>query len=71
VNAWAGDAVEVLLDAAAEVEVEGVQDPAAVDRTEAIATTAGVVEVLLDAGVVEVVDGVLVDAVDDEGHFVI
>jgi hypothetical protein len=39
--------------------------PAAIDRTEAIATTVGVVEVLLDAGVVEVVNGVLVDAVND------
>jgi hypothetical protein len=71
----AGDAVEVLLDAAAEVEVEVevVEDPAAVGRTEAIVTTLGVVEVavdavvavLVDAGVVEVADGVLVDAVDD------
>jgi len=38
---------------------------AAADMTEAIATTVGVVEVLLDAGVIEGVDGVLVDAVID------
>jgi hypothetical protein len=81
VNAWnpavidAADAVEVLLDAAAddEVEVEGVEEPASIGRTEAIVT--GVValvvelvvelmEVLADADV-EVMDEELVDAVDD------
>jgi hypothetical protein len=79
-NAWkpavtdAADAVELLVvDAADEVEVEGVEDPAAIGRTEAIATVldVGVVEVVIDAEVVEVLDAVaevvdeLVDAVDD------
>jgi hypothetical protein len=76
-NAWKPaviDALELLLvDAADEVEVEGVEDPAAIGRTEAIATVldVGVVEVVIDAEVVEVLDAVaevvdeLVDAVDD------
>jgi len=71
-NTWnpacidAADAVELLLvDAADEVEVEGVEDPAAVGRTEAIATVVdvGVVEVLDNAALE--VDEVLVDAVAD------
>jgi hypothetical protein len=78
VNAWnpavidAADAVEVLLDAADdEVEVEDVEDPAAIGRTEAIVTVVvepavdvEVMEVLVDAGV-EVMDEELLDAVDD------
>ena len=67
VNAWnpavidAADAVEVVLDVVAD-EVEGVEDPAAVGRTEAIATVFDpeVVEAVLDA-----VDEVVVDAVVD------
>ena len=68
-NAWkpdvidAADPVELLLAVAAdEVEVEGVEDPAAVGRTEAIATVFDpeVVEAALDA-----VDEVVVDAVVD------
>ena len=67
-NAWnpavieAADAAE--LDAAAvDVGVEGVEDPAAIGKTEAIvrAVDAGVVEVVVDAGVAEL----LVDATDD------
>jgi hypothetical protein len=82
VNAWnpavidAADAVEVVLDAAAdEVEVEDVEDPAAIGRTEAIATVLDVgvvefvVELVVDVEVmevpVEVVDEEPVDAVDD------
>jgi hypothetical protein len=69
--------VELLLaDAADEVEVEGVDDPAAVGRTEATATVVepAVVEAVVDTGVVgSVVDAVVeaavdvgvVDAVDD------
>jgi hypothetical protein len=78
VNAWnpavidAADAVELLLAAAAdEVEVEGVEDPAAIGRTEAIMVE--VIEVLDDVDVGVVVDAVVevavdagvVDAVDD------
>ena len=61
----AADAVEVLLDAAA-VEVELVEAPATIGKTEAIVRVvdAGVIEVAVDA-VIEVVDKVLVDAVDD------
>ena len=67
------DAVEGLLDAAAAVEVEEVEDPAAIGSTEAIATVldVGVVEVVVGVEVVEVLDDVaavdelLVDAVDD------
>ena len=53
----------LVVDAADEVEVEGVEDPAAIGRTEAIATVldVGIVEVVIDAEVVEVLD----DAVDD------
>jgi len=67
--------VEELLDDAAAVEVEEVEDPAAIGSTEAIATVldVGVVEVVIDAEVVDVVDDaaaavvdeLLVDAVDD------
>ena len=65
-NAWnpavidAADAVELLLaDAADEVEVEGVEDPAAIGRTEAIMVE--VIEVLDDGdvGVVNAVDDVV------------
>ena len=71
-NAWnpacidAGDAVEVVLDAAT-VEVEDVEDPAATGRTEATATVvdAGVVEAVVDAVVEVAVDAGVVDAVDD------
>ena len=83
-NVWnpavidATDAAELLLDGAAAVDVEEVEDPAAVGRTDANATVVdiGVVELALevevDDEVVEVlddaaveVDEVLVDAVDD------
>ena len=72
-NAWnpavidAADAVEVVLDVAAD-EVEDVEDPAAVGRTEAIATVldVGVVEFVVDVEVMEeLVDAGVVDAVDD------
>jgi hypothetical protein len=73
-NAWnpacidAADVVELLLAAAAdEVEVEGVEDAAAVGRTEAIATVVdpAVVEAVVDAVVAVAVDAGVVDAVDD------
>jgi hypothetical protein len=48
----------VLADAADEVEVEGVEDPAANGRTEAIAT-------VVDPGVVEAVVGAVVEAAVD------
>jgi len=66
--------VEELVDAAAAVEVEEVEDPAAIGSTEAIATVldVGVVEVVvdevvevLDDATVAAVDELLVDAVDD------
>ena len=75
-NAWnpacidAADAVELLVDAAGdEVDVEDVEDPAAVGRTDANAATVvdvGVVEVVLDADVVEVLDDAAAEVVDDE-----
>ena len=60
------DAVEELEDAAA-VEVEEVEDPAAMGSTEAIATVldVGVVEVVVDAEVVEVLDDVAAEVVDE------
>jgi hypothetical protein len=76
----ADDAEEVLLDDAAVVEFEELEDPAAVGSTEATATVVdvGVVEVVLevdevldevaavlDDAAAEVVDAVLLDAVDD------
>jgi hypothetical protein len=73
-NAWkpavidAADAVELLLvDAADEVEVEGVEDPAAIGRTEAMATVldVGVVEVVIAAEVVEVLDDAAAEVVDE------
>ena len=64
-----------LLDDAAAVVTEEVEDPAAIGSTEAIATVVdvGVVELVVDAEVVEVLDDaaaavtdeLLVDAVDD------
>ena len=66
--------MEELVDVAAAVEVEEVEDPAAIGSTEAIATVldVGVVEVVvdevvevLDDATVAAVDELLVDAVDD------
>ena len=83
-NVWnpavidAADAVELLLDDATAVDVEEVEDPAAVGRTDANARVVdvGVVELVLEVEVdkivevlddaaAEVVDDELVDAVDD------
>jgi hypothetical protein len=85
--AFTDDAEEVLLDDAAAVEVEELEDPAAIGSTEATAAVvdAGVVEVVVEAddaldevdevfaevdevlgdAAAEVVDEVLLDAVDD------
>ena len=74
-NVWnpacidAADAVELLVEAADdEVDAEDVEDPAAVGRTDANATVVdvGIVEVVLDADVVEVLDDAAAEVVDDE-----